>query len=253
MKKTCPYLFAIIISCITLACTKKGNTGPTGATGATGPAGPSFKGVINGHVKLYDQYGSRMLNGTDNIELTLKGGKTISPDSKGYFLFDSVNTGTYSIAALGNNFGTTHVPNVQFLSDTLYLPIAMSAKPTFNLSSFKAYYNQGSAYDSLIISVPADTRIRNCIVFVNNTNTVSSKPANYLLTYVKAINPGMTTVQMKIHASELNSAGIFYGERVYFSAYSYVVNDASVYIDRATGNIVYNAVGNAIVDSTICP
>jgi hypothetical protein len=60
-------------------------------------------------------------------------------------------------------------------------------------------------------------------------------------------------VVISIPAGDLNNAGLFYGEQVYYAAYSYVVNDASVYEDMATGKNVYNAVGSPLVDSALCP
>ncbi len=247
-------LLTILVSGIVLlasSCSKKSKTGPTGPTG---PAGPSFKGVINGHVGVYDQYGINLLSGLENITLTMQGGKTVTADKNGYFIFDSVSTGTYKITAGGTSYATTMVPNVGFIKDTLYQHINLSLKPTFNVESFTAMHNAGSTYDSLIITAGADTRARNCIVFVNNKPAVNNQPGNYLISYVKTINPNTGIAVLRIPAWELNSAGIFFGEPVYFAAYSYVVNDASVYEDPATGKNIYNAVGTTVlIDSAICP
>ena len=143
--------------------------------------------------------------------------------------------------------------NFQFINDTLYKDIRLSATPGFSLSSFTASHNAGSGFDSLVIAVVPDTRIRNCIIFVSNKPSVSNAPANYLYTYIKPINANASGITVRVPAVDLNNAGIFYGEPVYYAVYSYVVNDASVYEDMVTGNNVYNAVNYPLVDSALCP
>lgn len=249
MKKLLPLVALLCIITIVNSC-KKGNTGPTG------PAGPSFKGVINGYVSVYDQYGSKTYVNLNNIQLTLKGGVTKNADINGYFYFDSVATGTYSIMASGSTFASTMVNNIGFVKDTFFQNIKLSLKPTFNLESFHSYHNTGSEYDSLIITVPADSRPRNLIVFAHNNRSVSNEPGHYLLSYIKSIPAttwGTTNVLVRIHAKEFNNANIFYGEQTYFAAYSYVVGDMSVYVDPATGKEAYNAVGTPLLDSAIAP
>src|SRR5437763_1709935 len=108
MRKLYPAI--ILASCIIASlgsCTKKGNTGPTGPTGPAGPTGPSFKGVINGHVSIYDQYGSKMFTGLNGVQLTLQNGIAVTTDATGYFIFDSVVTGSYSVLATGTGLAGT--------------------------------------------------------------------------------------------------------------------------------------------------
>ncbi len=254
MKKTTLVISSLIMLCTISSCSKKGDTGPAGPVG---PAGPSFTGAINGHVIIYDQYGSRVLNWPNSVQLTLKGGKSTTADSTGYFVFGNVTTGSYTITAAGEGLGGTLVKNIPFLSDTFNTDIALTRKPDFNLAGFTAYHNTGSQFDSLVFAVPADTKARNLIVFVNNKRSVSNDPNNYLLAYVKAIPAsswvGNVNVMLRIPASDLNNANIYYGEQIYFAACSYVVNDVSLYEDPTTGKQVYNAVGTALVDSTIAP
>jgi hypothetical protein len=244
----------LIVSLVVLSAVScKKTTGPTGPAGPTGSAGPSFKGAINGHVRLYDQYGSRLFSGYNNVTLTLKGGKVITPDSTGFFTFDSVTTGTYTIQASCTGFGATMLDNFQFVNDTLYRDIWMSAIPAFRLSSFSASHNPGSVNDSLVMTFPQDTRFRRCIVFVGHKPSVSNMPGDYINNYMIVLNANQTTASMLVPVSDLNAAGFFYGEAVYYAVYSYVMLDGSVYEDMVTGNNVYNAVSNPIVDSAMCP
>lgn len=243
-----PFIFVIGFILCTTSCYKKGSTGPAG------PVGPSYVGAINGHFTVYDQYGDRLFNGYQNITATLKGGKTVAPDPvTGYYIFDSVATGTYKMQCSGTGLATTVLNNFTFINDTLYRDIGLSAVPTFSLTSFTAYHNAGSAYDSLVITVTADTKARNCIIFVSDKPGVSNDPASYIYTYVKTIAANATYMLVRVPASDLNVANIFYGQPVYYAAYSYVVNDVSVYEDMVTGRNVYNAVGAALADSAICP
>ncbi len=251
MKKILPAVMALCIAFASNSC-KKGNTGPAG------PAGPSFAGAIKGFVTVYDQYGNTSSASLTNVQLTLKGARTKNADANGYFIFDSVVTGTYHITASGAGLATTLANNIGLVKDTFFQGIKLSAIPTFNLSTFDVYHNPGSEFDSVVINVAPDTRARNLIVFVNKTPDVSNIPGHYVMRMVKPVPVApawvtTTKVMFRIHASEFNSANIFYGEQTYFAAYSYVVNDASVYTDPATGKDVYNAVGTALIDSQMAP
>lgn len=254
MKKHLPVILALSIIAVIASCQKK-----QGPQGPAGPSGPSFKGVINGYVSLYDQYGSRTYLNLASVQVTLKNGAAKNADANGYFYFDSVITGNYSITATGTGLATTTINNIGFVKDTFFQAVKLSAKPNFNISTFDAYHNTGSEFDSLVINVPSDTRARNIIVFVHNKASVSNTPGNYLLTIVKPVPavaggwPILSKVVVRIHASELNNANIFYGEQVYFAAYSYVINDMSVYTDPGTGKEVYNALGVALIDSAMAP
>jgi hypothetical protein len=245
-----PVLY-IMAACVLFSCTRKGNTGPAGQTG---PPGPAFKGAISGFVSVYDQYGGKLFNGLKNIQLTLKGGATTLTDSNGHYIFENVATGTYTITVSGAGLGTTVASNVIFISDTLYKDIKLSALPTFNVNALSAHHTPGSHFDSLTISVDIDSRARNVIIFVNNNRLVGHD--NYILSYVKTIPAGTINpflMMLPIPVTDLNNANIFYGQEVYYAACSYVINDASVYEDITTGKNVYNAVGTAIIDSSVAP
>lgn len=254
MKKYLPVILACSIAASIASCKKE-----HGPQGPIGPSGPSFKGVINGYVSLYDQYGSKTYQNLASVQVTLKNNATKNAGANGFFYFDSVSTGNYSITATGTGLATTIINNLGFVKDTFFQAIKLSAKPNFNINTFDAYHNTGSEFDSLVINVPSDTRARNIIIFAHNKPSVSNSPGNYLLSIIKPVPavaggwPTMSKIVVRIHASELNNANIFYGEQVYFAAYSYVINDMSVYTDPGTGKEVYNAVGNALVDSAMAP
>jgi hypothetical protein len=224
-----------------------------GDTGSQGPAGPSFTGSIAGHVTLYDTYGDRVPYGTQNVTLTLKGGTTAQSDTNGFFIFNKVATGSYNVSASAVGYGSTFVQPVNFVSDTVYQNIGMSAVPDFDVTTLTAAYDSTTHNDDITFVVPSDTRSRKAIVFVNDRLPVNSTPSGYKLAYVVSLTPNMTEGWQAVPATDLNGVKIFYGQKVYYAAYSYVVNDASLYVDESTGKNVYTAVGTPVIDSVLAP
>ena len=229
---------------ISSSCTKKGDTG------ATGPAGPSFTGAISGHISLYDEYGTKVITNYSDVALTLDGGTPIYPDNTGYYIFGKLNTGDYNIVATGNGYAATKANSFQFLADTLNKDIKLSAIPGFSPLSVNSYSSLSTPGDSLVINFAADTRARNCIVFINKNSAVSGIPANYLLVYVKAIGANQTKAIIVIPSGDLYGEGIASGSTFYCASYGYVVGDVSVYEDLATGKNVYNAISASPVTTT---
>lgn len=245
-----PVILFLLLSAA--ACTKKGATGPAGPAGPAGTSATSGVCELNGHVSLYDQYGTRQFLGLKNVRLALRNGTFTYADSTGFYIFPALASSGYTVTASASGYAATAY-TANLASDTLYKDVKLSAIPTFQVVSMSAYHNAGSANDSLILSFDADTRQRNCIVFASSLPTVSNQPGNYMLSYTHAIVANATRVQILVPATDLNGANIFYGQRVYYVAYSYVVNDVSVYEDQNTGKNVYNAVGTAVIDSALCP
>jgi hypothetical protein len=233
----------------TAGCKKK--EGPVGPQGPGGPAGPAFYGTIAGHIWINDPYGSRRYQDLDGILVKLNDSITTTTDANGYYIFDSVITGNYNIQISKTGYGSTQTGYTGFVKDTLYKNMKMSAKPLFDLNSFKATYNTGSAYDSVFATFNTDSRSRAWIVFVSNQPSVS--PTNHLLAYVRTIPANTSVSAFRIPAYELNNAGIFFGEVAYYAACSYVVNDVSMHEDPVSGKAQYTAVGTAITDSAIAP
>jgi hypothetical protein len=237
------------------SCSKEGPRGPTG------PTGPSLGGSISGHVKLFDKYGSQVLTGLANVNLFLNGSATPQkPDATtGYYLFNTVSgvpmtTGIYSISASDSSYATTQKNNIQLVTGALNVDIRLSATPDSFVNNFHAYYNAGSANDSLVLTLSADSRTRYCIVFANNTAAVGHLPATYKWSKVISAAGGAPVIAFTVPGQDLINAGMTSGAKVYYAAYSYVVNDASVYEDLGTGQNVYNAVStNAVADSTLVP
>lgn len=242
LKKYIPVVVALGIVALLSSCAKEGPTGPTG------PAGPTYIGAISGHVSLYDQYGSQVLANLVKVQLLLSrtGDTIIHPDVNGLYSYTNVATGNYSIAVADSGYGATVVNSFQFVSGTLNKDIKMSAIPAFTIDSFSVSENTALTSDSITIHLAADARVRNCIVFVGSASTVSNAVSNYLLAYVKQIPANVTAVPLIIPAQDLYNANLAKGSAVYYAAYSYVVNDVSVYEDLTSGKKVYNAVGTAL-------
>ena len=89
------FTFIFVLGCIGLlsSCSKKGDTGPAGPAG---PAGPTYTGAISGHVSLFDQYGSKVLNGLTSVQLSLNGAAATNPDATGYYIYGGIATGVYN-------------------------------------------------------------------------------------------------------------------------------------------------------------
>jgi hypothetical protein len=223
-----------------------------GPIGPVGPPGPSYTGVISGNVTLYDDFGDRLYSNVNGTTVLLKSGDSQQTDSNGHFLFSNVNTGNYIMRASRDGFGASAVANISFISDTFYQEIKMSQKPTWEVLEFTAYHNLNSPWDSLVAKFPAIGKTRTWLLCVNKAGTANST-GDYKLVYTKTIVPNTTSSVIRVPASDLNSAGIFYGDVVNYTAYSYAVNDVSVYKDPATGKSIYNAVGTGISDTTISP
>jgi hypothetical protein len=238
------------------SCAKEGPTGPQGI------AGPAYTGSISGHVSLYDQYGNRVLSGLDSSTVNLTGVTTpttaaTAADVNGLYLFSNdVYTGSYNLNVSHPDYAATQLSNFTFLLGTLIKDVKLSAIPDSFLTSFTAYHNTGSAYDSLVVTVIPNPLPRSCIIFINsNTNVTNNEYTGYLLSIVKAIPANAGTVTILVTGDELTSAGFVSGSStVYYAAYSYVVNDYSLYEDQATGKNVYNAVNTTpLVSSAITP
>jgi hypothetical protein len=249
-------IFVLGIIMLLASCAKEGPTGPTG------PAGPSYTGTISGHLSVYDQYGSQVLTGLANGRVMLTPlaqvdiylpDTAIHMDVNGYYTYASkVITGSYSLFVTDTpGYAATAINSFQYLSGVLNKDIAMSAIPSFPINSLTAIVDSFTGYDSLVMGVSADTRLRRCIVFISSANTVSN--SSYLLAYEKAIPAKDTSINLMIPAQDLYNAGFTRGLTVYYAAYSYVVNDASVYDDFSTGKKVYNAVGTVVKTSVSVP
>ncbi|MBX2907263.1 MAG: hypothetical protein KF744_14555, partial [Taibaiella sp.] len=165
----------------------------------------------------------------------------------------SVVTGNYRLSVSGDNLGATVVNGVNMLKDTLFQPVTISQKPTFNIGTFTASRSTMITGVQLDLELEADSRLRNCIVFVGKTPDVSADAGTYLLSYTIPVQANRTKVVYTIPVDALNNARIFFGEEIYFAAYSYVVGDASAYVDPATGNYTYTALGAMLSDTTIAP
>ncbi len=179
-------LYPVVIFLMVMAagCKRKEVEGPQGPAG---PAGPAYKGVVTGHVWMYDQNGSKLVYNYVPLQVVLAGYDTVMTDSVGYFHFDSVVTGTYKMSVSGEGFGATVVRNVNVIKDTLYQPVKISQKPAFEINSFEASRLNATAEVQLTAALPVDTRPRNILILVGKTPSLSGDPSTYLLSYVKPV------------------------------------------------------------------
>jgi hypothetical protein len=252
MKKHFVFM-SIACSLLFAACVKE-NEGPAGPQG---PSGLTFTGVINGHVWLYDQYGTRMDTGLAGAQVTILNGSkdtTVTTDATGAYTFTNIATGNYTITAHvpNNGYGDVRLPDFQYLNDTLNKDVKMSAIPNFSPTGLTAYNTPLN--DSLVITFNADPRIRSCIIFVNNTSTIGGLPSNYQLAYVKAIAAYQTKVSFTVPAGDLHDVGINTGATAYFAVFSSPVADASPYEDLASGKLVYDALNTTpVIANAIAP
>lgn len=241
------YMLALGIAVAFTSCTKKGDTGPAGATG---PAGPTYTGAISGHISLFDQYGSKVLTGLGNTQLSLSGGAPVAADAAGYYIFGGTKTGSYTISATNSGYADTRLNNFQFLADTLNRDIKLSAIPNFSPTAVTVYTMAGGTGDSVVMTFATDSRVRNCILFLNSTSTVNNMPANYLLSYSRSIGANVPRAVLLIPKQDLLNAGLTSGANVYYAAYGYAVSDASSYEDLGTGKTVYTAVSASSMTGT---
>lgn len=209
---------------------------------------------------LFDQYGTKVNDGLSGIQVTLsKPATTVTTDANGYYLFTGVSTQDYTIMVHDPNttpytYGDNEAIKFQYLADTLTRDIRLSAIASFSPATFTALLSAITGNDSLVITVAPDARVRDIIVFVNNTATVNNQPDNYLLSYVKAIPANTTTVTLLVPANDLHDQGINAGSTAYYAAYGSPVANASVYEDIPTGKSVYNALSaGSVTASAIAP
>jgi len=229
--------------------------------GSQGNPGPSFAGAISGHIMLYDQYGTKVNTGLSGIQVTLSGSPatTATTDVNGYYLFTGVTTRDYTIMVQNPNttpytYGNNEAVDFQYLADTLIKDIKLSAVASFSPATMAAYLTTVTQNDSLVFTITPDTRVRDIIVFVNNNATVNNQPANYLLTYVKAVPANATTVTLLVPANDLHDQGINSGSTAYYAAYGYPVSDASVYEDITTGKSIYNSLSaSSVAANAVAP
>ena len=171
-------------------------------------------------------------------------------DNSGYYLFGGLTTGDYEIATSASGYASSFTNKFQFLGDTLNKDLKLSAIMDFSPLSIINYTALSSPGDSMVLPFTAYSRARNCILFVNNTSSAGSQPANYLLVYIKAVPANQTKISFVLPAGDLYDAGLVSRSTFYYAACGYVTGDVSVYEDLTSGRNVYNAVSAIPVTAT---
>jgi hypothetical protein len=256
MKKT-SLLPAIMLftGAIYLSSCSKPAAGPTGPTGPQGPAGPSMTGSISGHIDLYDEYGSQILNSktaravlySSNYPSHGSALDSVYADSSGAYTFSNISTGFYTIAYKDSNtYGVQLHQNVQFIGGgTLNLDGKISQIPNFNVTTINAdSVNHATMNVVMNCSVVSDIKARTLLIFASNNPVTSSNPANYLVVASQAVKANATNVVINIPLNNLYNAGMLSGSTVYFAIYGAATNfaTASSYEDFNTGRNIFTAI-----------
>jgi hypothetical protein len=230
------------------ACTK---TGPTGPAGSAGSAGPVLTGSITGHVILYDQYGSIMAASKAGARVVLYNSSnavvdSLNSDATGLYTINNVSTGIYTLAFRDTNFGQELHENLEFTGGgTLNVDGKMSRIPTFNITTMNVDSINHTTQNCVInCSIVSDTRQRTLLVFIGNSASANSNPANFLFTFAQNVGAGKTTVVFNIPLGALYSAGFSSGSTTYFAIYGAAsnYNNSSSYEDFNTTRNFYNAI-----------
>ena len=233
---------------------KDGDPGPagaTGATGATGPAGPTgpaapvLTGSIIGFVNSYDESGSPVSKSgvTVTIDNTTPA-ITATTNADGKFEFSAVKAGTYNLSFTRSGYGTirrfglAHVGGDQ----PTYLGVySISQAATSKIESFTFGTTVASNYINYTVSMkdlPVSSPTARFIIFVNNTETVSSSNALYSTSWSSSSN----SVSAYLYKSSLNSSGMASGNVAYAIVYP-MPNFSTTYQDATTGRTVYTNLG----------
>jgi hypothetical protein len=251
-------LFAALVlftGAIYLSSCSKPAAGPAGPTGPQGPAGPAMVGSISGHIDIYDQYGSQILN-TKTAHAVLYSSSypshgsaidSVYADSAGAYSFNNISTGFYTIAYRDSNtYGQQLHQNVEFIGGgTLNLDGKISQIPNFNVTVINAdSVNHATMNVVMNCSVVSDIKQRTLLIFASNSAATSANPATYLVVASQNVKANVTSVVINIPLNNLYNAGMLSGSTVYFAIYGAASNfgSASSYEDFNTGRTIYTAI-----------
>jgi hypothetical protein len=241
------FLLMEAIGILFFSACKKDVTGPAGPQG---PPGTAYTGSITGFVSLYDQYGTKQTTNIANINVSIDNTtKTSLTDNSGKYSFSNLSTGSYSLSITDSLYGADKVQNIALLTGQSNHDVKLSAIPTFSLTTVTAIDTIQASVNYVKVrgTIAADTKAREVVVFFGSSSTVSSVPANYVLSYSKAITANSTSFFILVPVSDLYGAGLTTGSTAYFSVYPAAVSFASTstYEDLNTGKTVYNAIGTS--------
>jgi len=212
----------------------------------------SASGNIYGFISLDDQYGSPVTTGLSGATVTLNG-KTTTTNSSGMYTFNNQTAGEYTISVTQSGYGAINGATFQFTGGgNLDHDGKLSAIPNFNDSLLAV---TGDA-DTITLSGTLsgnETRRTTVAVFVGNSSSTSSTPANYLRDYIVTTNNNsFNTFTLNIPVSDLTDLGFTAGQTVYFAVYGAATNFASTsdYEDLTTGREWYTALSTTPFTAT---
>ncbi len=245
MKNSKVAFILVLVAVLFHSCKKDPEAGPAGSQGA---AGPSLTGNLEGYVSLWDQYGGRILNSQANDTITLIGTTNkVYTDSTGFYKFQGLSTGVYSISVNKGGYGSTMAQNIQFVGGGNAIANVKLSQPSTTIVPALAD-SIGAVTGNITIYATLPTtsaQSRTFILYLGNTSSVSSSPATYLNYYTKVVNPGANSTRLTftIPKSDLYNAGFSTGASAYFAAYGIGATlTASAYIDyNNEGRTVFTA------------
>jgi hypothetical protein len=228
----------------------KGDNGVTGPTGPTGPPGPSYSGKMTGLVTLTDSNGAQPTNKSGVTVAIENSTKSAVTDSTGKWSIDSVSTGVYTIDISKNTYGMSKIENYQFVGvGTTYLGnTLLSETPNFTVSVLT--YVSGNGYvdvsGTLTLGTPQTTG-RNILLFIGNSNSVSSSTSTYLGVVSAFANGVAVSFTQRITTATFTNLGIGTGSPAFIIAYtaSATAGSCSRYLDQATGRFVYTSLSTS--------
>jgi hypothetical protein len=220
-----------------------------GSQGPQGPSGPAYTGTLSGHVDLYDQYGSQILNSKSARVVLYNSSNvvidSVNADSTGAYSFSKISTGIYTLAFRDTGYGQQLHQNFQFLGGgDLNVDGKISRIPNFNITGVTIdSINHTTGNVILTCSVNADTKTRTLLIFASGSSSVSSDPANYLAVISQTIKANATSVVIQFPLNTLYNVGLTSGSTAYFAIYGATANysSASNYEDYTTGRTIYTA------------
>jgi Carboxypeptidase regulatory-like domain len=214
------------------------------------PSAPVVTGTITGFVRLFDPYGNGVYTNLANTLVSIDGtSTTTNTDAFGKFTFTNLPAGTYALTATKAGYGTDKLPWVSLVGGTTpaYVgSIKLSQIPTFNANAIAVSNTAGTLTVGGTVN-GATTYKRTVGLFIGNTASVSSNPANYIAFQSDNIAAAANAYSFTLTPAFLAGLGIPSGSIVYFIAYSINLDNAnsSAYTDLITGRKVYTALGSA--------
>jgi hypothetical protein len=115
-----------------------------------GPAGPALGGTLQGFVHLHDEFGAPLITDSNMVVTALPTSTIDTSNDAGYYHFDNLTTGVYSLRYNMTGFGTYFLANQQFVGGgTVQLPALNLGKQSMGVITNLAF-TPNAAGDTII-------------------------------------------------------------------------------------------------------